>query len=248
MDGPSHRGRAPPFRGAGRGPPWRAPPSNGRGREQPNNRGWAGPNADRPYDVPARNVDDGHFSVPHIHGAASEKWKTRHERDARTRDLAQRTPAVGEAAADRGADGGDEAAAAGGGVTAGAHAAGAAMEADEGAEAEGGGAREARAPAKITPRRESASARAPPSRKRPPPASAQRHGEFRREPTLSGRLANPPPPSVESEEEGRGEPATGLWVQVTSAAWAIAPQVHIFRQRVKMPVGATVHRRPSLRV
>ena len=93
----------------------------------------------------------GHFSVPHIHGAASEKRKTRHERDARTRDLAQHTPALGEAAADRGADGGDEAAAAGGGVNAGAHSAGAAMEADEGAEAEGGGAREARAPAKTTP-------------------------------------------------------------------------------------------------
>ena len=55
-----------------------------------------------------------------------------------TRDCAQHTPAAGEAAADRGADGGDEAAAAGGSVNAGAHAAGAAMEADEGAEAEGG--------------------------------------------------------------------------------------------------------------
>ena len=86
-----------------------------------------------------------------------------------TRDCAQRTTAAGEAAADRGADSGDEAAAAGGGVNAGAHAAGAAMETDEGAEAEGGGAREARAPAKTTPRRESASAPAPPSRKRPPP-------------------------------------------------------------------------------
>jgi hypothetical protein len=31
-----------------------------------------------------------------------EKRKTRHEEDARTRDLAQRTPAAGEAAADRG--------------------------------------------------------------------------------------------------------------------------------------------------
>ena len=76
------------------------------------------------------------------------------------------------------------------------------MEADEGAEAEGGEAREARAPAKTIPRRESASAPAPPSRKRPPPASAQRYGEFRRELTVSGRLATPPPASGESEEEG----------------------------------------------
>ena len=75
-----------------------------------------------------------------------EKRQTRHEEeDARTRDPAQRLPAAGEAAADRGADGGDEAAAAGGGVNTGEHAAGAAMEADRGAEAEGGGARETRA-------------------------------------------------------------------------------------------------------
>ena len=33
-------------------------------------------------------------------------------------------------------------------------------------------------------------------------ASAQRHGELRREPVLSGRPATPPPPSGESEEEG----------------------------------------------
>ena len=39
-----------------------------------------------------------------------EKRKTRHEEDARTRDLAQRMPAAGEAAAHHGADGGDEAA------------------------------------------------------------------------------------------------------------------------------------------
>ena len=84
----------------------------------------------------------------------------RHVRGAQTRDLAQHMPpAVGEATADRGADGGDEAAAAGDDVNAGAHAAGAAREADEGAEAEGGGAREARAPARSTPRRESASFR-----------------------------------------------------------------------------------------
>ena len=103
-------------------------------RGQPN-RSWAGPNVDRTSNVPAWNVGDGYFSVPPISGAASEKRKTRHERDARARDLAQRTPAVGEAAADRGADGGDEAPTAGGGVNAGAHSAGAAMEADEGAEA-----------------------------------------------------------------------------------------------------------------
>ena len=115
----------------------------------------------------------GHFSVPHAHvESRGEKRKTRHEEDARTRDLAQRTPAAaGEAAADRGADGGDEAAAAGGGVNAGAHAAGAAMEVDEGADAEAGGAREACVPAKTTPRRESASAPAPPSPiSREPPA------------------------------------------------------------------------------
>ena len=58
-----------------------------------------------------------------------------------------------------------------GGVNAGAHAVGAAMEADEGAEAEGGEAREARALDKTTPRRESANAPAPPSRERPPPTT-----------------------------------------------------------------------------
>ena len=193
---PQGKGRGQ--KGGGRDPP----PPHGRGRGK--RVGWSGPTrTDRTAFPRGTGKSHGHFSVPHIHGAASEKRKTRHERDARARDLAQRTPAVGEAAADRGADGGDEAAAAGGGINVGAHAAGAAMEADEGAEAEGGGAREARAPAtKTAPRRESASAPAPPYRKRPPPASAQWHGELRREPALSGRPANPPPPSGESEEEG----------------------------------------------
>ena len=79
-----------------------------------------------------------------------EKRKTRHEEDARKRNLAQRTTAAGEAAADHGADGGDETAAAGGGANAGENTADAVMEADKGAEAEGGGAREPRAPAKST--------------------------------------------------------------------------------------------------
>ena len=116
--------------------------------------------------VPVRDVDDGHFSGPRIHGTASDE--AAHSRGAQTRDLAQHIPAVGEAAADRSAGGGgDEAAAAGDDANAGAHVAGAATEAEEGAEAEGGGAREARTLAKTTPRRESASAPAPPSRKRP---------------------------------------------------------------------------------
>ena len=129
---------------------------------------------------------------------------------ATSRDARRRTPAAaaaGEAAADRGTDGGDEAAAAGGGVHAGAHTAGAAREADEGAKAEGGGAREACVPAKkTTPRRESASsATAPPSRERPPPASARRQGELRREPALSGRPANPLPPSGESKRRSSAQ-------------------------------------------
>ena len=133
-----------------------------------------------------------HFSVPHIHGQSrGEKRKTRHEEGAWTRDLAQRTPAAGEAAVDRGADGGDEAAAAGGGVNAGEYAAGAAMEADEGAEAEGGGAREARAPAKTTPRRESASASAPPLSRE---AAAGLSAAVWRTPTRAHALGTPREP------------------------------------------------------
>ena len=134
-----------------------------------------------------------HFSVPHIHGQSrGEKRKTRHEEGAWTRDLAQRTPAAGEAAVDRGADGGDEAAAAGGGVNAGEYAAGAAMEADEGAEAEGGGGgREARAPAKTTPRRESASASAPPLSRE---AAAGLSAAVWRTPTRAHALGTPREP------------------------------------------------------
>ena len=119
-----------------------------------------------------------------------------------TRDCTQRTPAAGEAAADAGADGGDEAAAAGGGVNAGAQAAGAAMEADEGAEVEGGGAREARAPAKTTPRRESASAPAPHltrGRRRP-----QRSGMANSDASPRSRDAPRPPrpPAVSRRRRG----------------------------------------------
>ena len=49
-------------------------------------------------EAPPAGKTHGHLSVPHIYGVASEKRKTRHEEDARTRDLAQqRTPAAAEA-------------------------------------------------------------------------------------------------------------------------------------------------------
>ena len=73
------RGRGP-LQWAGSGQPWHAPPSSGRGRGQPNP-SWAGPNVDRTSSVPVGYIDDGYFSVPHVSGAASETWRTRHERD-----------------------------------------------------------------------------------------------------------------------------------------------------------------------
>ena len=156
-----------------------------------------------------------HFSAPHIHGVVSEKRKTRHEDDARTRDLAQRTPVAGEAAADRGADGGDEVAAAGGGVNAGAHAA--------------GHPAIPRPPA-VRRRRKGAKPRAmsPPHQLHRPMTyirpmggplaplagkalrdrAPQRCGEIRRELAFSGRPTNPPPPSGESGSRGRCFPRT----------------------------------------
>ena len=118
MDGPGHRGRGAPFRGAGRGQPGRAPPSNGRGRGQPNKPwlGWSerGP----PYDVPARDAD-GHKTHAKASATAAvrgQKRKFRHEEDARQRELAQRSPSAGGAAGGGGEADGDAVTAADGGV------------------------------------------------------------------------------------------------------------------------------------
>ena len=118
MGGPGHRGRGALFRGAGRGQPGRAPPSkNGRGRGQPN-RGWTGPNADRPYDVPARDVDSHktHAKASATAAVRGQKRKFRHEEDARQRELAQRSPSAGGAAGGGGEADGDAVTAADGGV------------------------------------------------------------------------------------------------------------------------------------
>jgi len=149
-----------------------APPQGGGGRESPSRAdagavvAWAGQGAGNSNQRRAMKKGflqknrTGTSQCRTSMESRGEKRQTRHEEDARTRDLAKRTPAAGgEAAADRGADGGDEAAAAGDGVNAGEHAVRAAMVKayEGGAEAEGGGgACEAREPAKTTPRRERA--------------------------------------------------------------------------------------------
>ena len=155
--------------------------------------------------------------MPRVSGAAIETRMTRHDRDGRTHPLAQRTPAVREAATDRGVVGGDEAIVAGG-VNVGGRATGPTMKAGAEAGAEGGGVRAAHVLDSTTPRSASASAPAPapPSRETSPTASGLRHGELRCEPTLSGCPANPPPPS--GEPGGARDDAGG------DASLAPAPQ------------------------
>ena len=96
--------------------------------------GWAGSNADRPYDILKRSIDGRklHQKPSATADKRGEKRKIHQEEDARKRELAKRSPEVGEAASRGGAGDDDAVTVADGGTAVVARAAGAAMDEDEG--------------------------------------------------------------------------------------------------------------------